>query len=246
MKTIMKTGFMILIACAVNIFLLWLIQNASIEMKQPRRAVNANGIRLVQYEPPPEAETDVKKTSPEPPIPEKHPVNTPKISFDRKRFKPKTVQLKMEIKQPDFDIPAELKTGISIQPPVKKKQTVEPKAKVAKKEISPPSSSVPARPPKSEFSIHEVDKKPRILEKVEPVYPYRARRRNINGTVEVKFLVSKNGDVKKLTVLQSAPEGIFEKSVIEAVSRWKFKPGYFRGKAVSTWVILPIHFKLSS
>jgi protein TonB len=96
-----------------------------------------------------------------------------------------------------------------------------------------------------EFQLAQVDKPPVVMSRVEPDYPSMARRRNINGQVTVKFLVDAQGRVQKPSIVRANPEGIFESSVLEAVTRWRFKPGIYKGQAVSTWVILPIQFKLA-
>ncbi|WP_124329516.1 energy transducer TonB [Desulfonema ishimotonii] len=107
---------------------------------------------------------------------------------------------------------------------------------------APPSplESIP-----SEFGVGDVDQVPEIVKKVEPMYPYRARRRNIHGEVVVRFLVSAAGHVERPSIVEARPGGVFEKSVLQAVRRWRFKPGYFKGKPVPTWVVLPIRFNLN-
>jgi protein TonB len=77
------------------------------------------------------------------------------------------------------------------------------------------------------------------------MYPYQARRRNISGRVVVKFLVDSQGNVGNISVLEAKPKGIFEENAIAAIERWQFRPGYYRGEAVKTWVTVPITFELS-
>jgi protein TonB len=38
----------------------------------------------------------------------------------------------------------------------------------------------------------------------------------------------------------------FEKPALEAVKKWKFKPGMKEGKAVRTFMRLPLQFKIST
>jgi protein TonB len=45
--------------------------------------------------------------------------------------------------------------------------------------------------------------------------------------------------------VESNPQGYFEQSALEAIRHWRFKPGIYRGKAVATWVTLPIQFRLT-
>jgi len=96
-----------------------------------------------------------------------------------------------------------------------------------------------------EFGMGEVDQLPRLIRRVEPMYPYSARMRGIAGKVIVKFLVDSKGQVRKPVILKAFPKGVFEETVLQAVQKWKFKPGYWQGHPVATWVVLPIQFKLS-
>lgn len=96
-----------------------------------------------------------------------------------------------------------------------------------------------------EFEAAAVDRAPQILKKSEPVYPGRARSLGICGKVVVRFLVGPDGRVSKPRIIEAHPGGFFEQSTIDAVSRWQFKPGVFRGKDVATWVVLPVSYKLT-
>ena len=97
----------------------------------------------------------------------------------------------------------------------------------------------------AELGMEKVEQIPKIIRTTEPVYPRSARSRNIEGKITVKFLVSATGEVTKPSIVSAEPEGIFEKNVLKAVSLWKFKPGTYKGKAVATWMILPVLFKIN-
>lgn len=96
----------------------------------------------------------------------------------------------------------------------------------------------------SALGLAEVDEPPRILHKVEPPYPLRARRLQIEGQVVVQFVVNKQGSVQNLKVLSANPKGFFEKSVLNSLKKWTFRPGKYRGRPVDTVVILPVKFRL--
>ncbi len=113
------------------------------------------------------------------------------------------------------------------------------------KRSSAPAAEIPSQPIRSEFGLEEVDKPPRVVRKIPPDYPYRARRRNLRGMVTVRFLVTEKGDVDRLSVVRADPEGVFEKNVVSAVRRWRFSPGIYEGRPVATWVELPIRFRLN-
>jgi protein TonB len=58
---------------------------------------------------------------------------------------------------------------------------------------------------------------------VEPVYPARARRRRIEGRVEVEITVDGAGAVREVRILEAKPRGVFEPAVRKAVRQWRFQ-----------------------
>jgi len=97
---------------------------------------------------------------------------------------------------------------------------------------------------KLEFEIGEVDTPPRVVYKTNPIYPFAAKRRHITGKVVLRFLVDKSGVVKKMKVVKSEPKGVFDKAVLDSLSRWRFKPGIYENKPVNTWVVAPFDFRM--
>lgn len=96
-----------------------------------------------------------------------------------------------------------------------------------------------------EFEASAVDQPPRVLVKHPPAYPRKARTLGIGGRVVVRFLVDRDGQVSRPGILEAKPQGYFEQSALEAVSRWRFKPGCVKGQAVATWITLPVQFRLT-
>ena len=110
---------------------------------------------------------------------------------------------------------------------------------------APSSGPQPAAEPVG-YPLSQVDTQPRLQRKVNPSYPYRAKRRGVEGRVVVKFLVDKQGRVSQVSLVRAEPEGVFEESALQAVRKWRFKPGKKDGEPVPTWVSVPIRFELSS
>ncbi len=67
--------------------------------------------------------------------------------------------------------------------------------------------------------------------KVAPIYPRRAQSRGIEGFVIVEFTVTKNGSVRDPIVVQSEPEGIFDRAAMDAALKFKYKPRVVDGTA---------------
>lgn len=57
-----------------------------------------------------------------------------------------------------------------------------------------------------------------------PDFPKRALRQGRQGWVIVKLDVTPEGKTSNLTVRDSAPVGIFDKSALNAVAKWDFAP----------------------
>ena len=67
--------------------------------------------------------------------------------------------------------------------------------------------------------------------KVAPIYPRRAQSRGIEGYVIVEFTVTKNGSVRNPLVIESQPEGIFDRAAMDAALKFKYKPRVVDGVA---------------
>ncbi len=94
------------------------------------------------------------------------------------------------------------------------------------------------------YEVGDLDQPPRPLVKMPPVYPYKAKRLEIEGYVKVKFLVDDHGAVSRVEVLEAQPRGVFEKSVLKVLPTWRFSPGRLDGEPVASWVVTTIRFEL--
>ena len=97
---------------------------------------------------------------------------------------------------------------------------------------------------KGHFLASELDSPLTPFSKIPPIYPMRASRRGIEGWVTIQFIVSRSGYVKDIKIIKAKPEKIFNRSVIDCVSQWKFKPGTVEGVVVSTLAQTTIRFQL--
>lgn len=95
------------------------------------------------------------------------------------------------------------------------------------------------------FDESRLDRPPMPTYKTPPVYPYRAKRMNITGSVTVRFRVSADGGVSDVEVVKANPAGVFDASVLQAVSTWKFSPGELLGEKVAVRVTRTIKFELN-
>lgn len=97
---------------------------------------------------------------------------------------------------------------------------------------------------KIEFELSEVDTPPRVTRKAPAMYPFGAKRTGIRGKVIIRCLVGIDGIARKHKVVLSEPEGVFDEASLQALKRWRFKPGILAGEPVPTWVRVPYIFEL--
>lgn len=85
----------------------------------------------------------------------------------------------------------------------------------------------------------------KLIERVEPDYPRSARQRGLNGSVKVAFLVTPDGGVREIKVIDESPRGLdFAESAREAIERWRFEPFRQEGEPVERHVQMEISFDL--
>ena len=93
------------------------------------------------------------------------------------------------------------------------------------------------------FDISKLDQIPQARFQPAPNYPFEMKRAGISGEVLVEFIVDTNGDVRNAFAVKSTnPE--FEMAALQAVNKWKFRPGRKGGRAVNTRMQQPIGFNL--
>jgi periplasmic protein TonB len=93
------------------------------------------------------------------------------------------------------------------------------------------------------LDVSDLDKPPSVVSSVPPNYPAALRRAGVEGTVVLVFVLNESGRVEDPRVESSSrPE--FEQPAVDAVRRWRFRPGEKGGEAVRTYMRLPIRFRV--
>ena len=89
-----------------------------------------------------------------------------------------------------------------------------------------------------------VDVPPRPIVRIAPFYPPRAQKKGIEGYVTLSLLITEDGTVEDVLLVESAPEGIFEASAEDAIQRWTFEPGKYKDAPVSVRITQVLRFTL--
>jgi periplasmic protein TonB len=93
-------------------------------------------------------------------------------------------------------------------------------------------------------SLADLDQRPRPIFQAAPSYPSELRKRNLEGSVQVVFLVDRDGKVVGPKVEKSTNPS-FDRPAIEAVRQWKFEPRTRNGEKVAFKMRGPITFSAS-
>jgi TonB family protein len=76
-----------------------------------------------------------------------------------------------------------------------------------------------------------------------PQYPESARKRGIEGWVELAFTVMPNGSVDDVEVRNASPADVFDDAAIRAVRQWKFEPVVRAGEKIQQRAMIRLKFE---
>ena len=87
------------------------------------------------------------------------------------------------------------------------------------------------------------DSRPPLLDAVAPAYPSELLAAKMDGMVTVQFFVEEDGTVADLHVI-SSDHPAFSAAALEALARWRFRPGIKEGKPVATRMQIGVPFTM--
>lgn len=93
------------------------------------------------------------------------------------------------------------------------------------------------------FNPKEVDQKARLLYRLEPQYTEEARENAVEGTVVLRAIISRRGEVMNIRVVNGLPYGLTEKAV-EAAREIRFAPAIKDGRAVQQYIQIEYNYSL--
>lgn len=82
-----------------------------------------------------------------------------------------------------------------------------------------------------------------LVRKVAPVYPPLARQARIQGTVNLRVIINKSGDVRDVQLTAGHP--MLAPAAVEAVRQWKYQPYILDGDPVEVETEIQVNFKLA-
>lgn len=90
----------------------------------------------------------------------------------------------------------------------------------------------------------DLDAPPQPTSKIPPTYPSSLLSQGKGGRVLISCTIDATGKVVGTTIKQSSGHPDLDKAAINAVNRWKFKPGTRGGKNVKSVAVVPFNFEV--
>src|SRR6266705_189330 len=97
--------------------------------------------------------------------------------------------------------------------------------------------------PEPVFAPRDLAEKAHILTKREPTYTESARKYGVQGTVVLRAVLSKDGQVTNIQVVRKLPHGLTQAAIL-AARNIEFKPAAKDGNPVSQYIQLEYNFNL--
>lgn len=213
-----KQPLIFITACAVNILIFYLILQMVSNKQEPLNKIDSvNFLDFVHFrETPKIEERRIEEQKQEPP---KEKEKLPPPDIPQPQIK-KPLKTQMEMSRPDINIPLSINGVPYIGDFLKSTQPI----------------TAPVAPDIATNLVPTL--------KTKPSYPPRALRSGVEGIVTVEFTIAIDGSVKDAKIIRSNPPKIFDRSVLKAITKWKFNPEVVDGKAVEKRARQDIHFKL--
>jgi periplasmic protein TonB len=103
--------------------------------------------------------------------------------------------------------------------------------------VPPPPPPPSARPPRISHMMEG-----NLDHMVQPIYPPLARAARIQGAVVLRAVISREGKVRDLEVLNGHP--MLAQAALDAVRQWRYRPYYLNGEPVEVETRVTVNFIL--
>ena len=82
----------------------------------------------------------------------------------------------------------------------------------------------------------------RLVVRVEPQYPALAKQIRLEGTVQIRAVIGKDGTVQSVEILSGHP--LLARAAQDAILRWRYTPTLLRGEPVEVETLITVIFKM--
>ena len=120
--------------------------------------------------------------------------------------------------KPDAETSAQIGTAVPLPPP------------------TPSGGPRPAEP----VRVGAISMSPRLVTRVEPVYPAQALAARVQGTVVLELRIDTTGKVTDASVLRSVP--LLDQAALDAVRQWVYAPTCLNGAGIALIMTVTVQF----
>jgi TonB family protein len=85
---------------------------------------------------------------------------------------------------------------------------------------------------------------PKLIEKIAPVYPAKAKAAGIEGTVILHAIIGMEGSPLSLRVMNNQIDPELARAAVEAVSKWRYRPTLLNGQPIEVDTTIMVNFRL--
>ena len=115
--------------------------------------------------------------------------------------------------------------------------------RIVERAPAPPPTPAPAAAARPTGSLAP-GATPVPIEMPAPRYPAQAARRGLGGTVRIRADVGIDGVPTSVALVEGSGTRELDHAAMEAVRRWRFRPGQVDGQPVAGSVVVPIEFAM--
>lgn len=83
----------------------------------------------------------------------------------------------------------------------------------------------------------------RLLHKVSPDYPKKARKEHVEGLVRLHAIIGKDGSIRELEIISGHP--LLADAALKAVRQWRYSPTLVNGEPVEVDTTIDVFFELN-
>lgn len=111
------------------------------------------------------------------------------------------------------------------------------------------SSAIPAplapksSGPKAPVRVGGRVKEPRLITRVDPIYPALAKQTHMQGSVVIDAIIDEHGEVVEMKVVSGPP--LLIQAAMDAVRRWRYEPTYLNEEPVPVQLNVTVTFRLN-
>lgn len=104
------------------------------------------------------------------------------------------------------------------------------------------STQAPVAAPPKRLKISTGVSEGLLINRVDPVYPVIAMRARIEGTVQLRTVVSKQGTIENLQLITGHP--LLIPAAMDAVKQWRYRPYLLNGEPVEVETVVIVNFHM--